>query len=192
MADFWIGNDYETNRLLLLGESAYSWLQGEEEVHPTPQHAQMLVNLALRGERGRFMNMLTRGIAGCINPTDDQTAIAWSRVAFGNYVDGTVGSGARVRPSEDQWHAAAKAFPALLEELRPRNVIVLGKTMWSRMPDTFILLTDDAQGYRLVDGTVTMCWAVRHPAAGLSWKWLAQLVAYVLDGKIIEVGSHIV
>jgi uracil-DNA glycosylase len=188
MAEGWEGDRYETDRLLLLGESAYSWFEGEEEVHPTPQHARELVREALAGQQGPFMKKLTRGIAGCFDPTPEQVAAAWRRVAFINYVGGTVGFGARVRPSEDQWHAAATAFPELMERLRPRNVIVLGRTMWSRMPDTFIQITDDAQGWRLADGTIAMCWAVKHPSAGLSWAWLAQLVAYIRDGKVTEFG----
>jgi hypothetical protein len=187
MANRWVGKNYEAHRLLMLGESAYSWLEGEEVVHPTPRHAEVLVELALAGERARFMKMLTRGVAGSFDAPPEQVEAAWSRVAFTNYVDGTVGIGARVRPSEDQWHAAAKAFPAMLKDLRPRNVIVLGKTMWSRMPDADVWLTDDVQGYRLEDRSVTMCWAVPHPAAGLSWQRLAQLIAYAGEGKIVEV-----
>ena len=190
MAEGWVGNEYGKNRLLLLGESAYSWLEGEEEMHPTPQHAKILVRLALEGEQGPFMRKLTRGISGCFEPTPEQTAAAWNRVAFINYVDGTVGFGARVRPSEDQWHAAATAFPELMDRLRPRHVIVLGRTMWSRMPDTFIQITDDAQGWRLADRSVAMCWAVKHPSAGLSWSWLAQLVAYIESGAVTEFGPQ--
>jgi hypothetical protein len=64
MSEPWIGREYDTTHLLLLGESAYSWMEGEEVRHPSPRHAIELVEEVLRGKQsGRFMTMLSRGLA---------------------------------------------------------------------------------------------------------------------------------
>lgn len=132
------------------------------------------------------MNMLTRGLAGVRDPSPEEVNQAWSDVAFCNYIGGTVGYGARVRPRQEQWNAAALAFPGLLEKLSPRNVVVLGSGMWGRMPDADYWLTNDVQGYRLTSSAVCVCWAVRHPAGGLSWQRLGQLLAFAERRELVD------
>jgi hypothetical protein len=84
-----------------------------------------------------------------------------------------------VPKSESAWEQARLEFPELLKRLKPKNVVVLGKDMWSKMPDTDVWLTDDVQGYALPGGGVAMCWAVRHPSRGLSWAWLSSLIRHL-------------
>jgi hypothetical protein len=186
MEDFWTGAQYGERHLLLLGESAYSWIDEEGiETHPSPRHAKELVERAIQGDRGRFMSMLTRGLAGVRDPSPAEVSRVWSGVAFFNYIVGTVGQGPRVRPTQEQWNAAALAFPGLLAQLAPRNVVVLGKAMWSKMPDADYWLTDDVQGYRLPGGGC-VCWAVPHPSGGLSWQRLTQMLAFAERRELIE------
>jgi hypothetical protein len=186
----WKGARYDERRLLLLGESAYSWMDEEGiETDPSPRHAKELVERAIRGDRARFMNLLTRGLVGVrdhLSPSEVNAA--WSGVAFFNYIIGTVGLGPHVRPSQEQWNSAALAFPSRLAQLAPRNVVVLGRTMWGRMPEAEHWLTDDVQGYRFPCGEC-VCWAVQHPSRGLSWQRLAQLLAFAERRELIDVGS---
>jgi len=131
--------------------------------------------------------MLTRGLAGVWDPSPAEVRRAWSGVAFFNYIIGTVGLSPHVRPSQEQWNAAALAFPGRLGQLAPapRNVVVLGKTMWGKMPDADYWLTDDVQGYRLPGGGC-VCWAIPHPSRGLSWQRLAQVLAFAERRELIE------
>lgn len=189
MEGCWRGPQYDERRLLLLGESAYSWMDDEGvETHPTPQHAYELVKRVFKNDRGRFMNMLTRGLAGVREPSPSEVHRAWSGVAFFNYIIGTVGQGPHVRPSQEQWNEAALALPGRLASLAPAplNVVVLGKTMWGKMPEADYWLTDDVQGYRLPGGECCVCWAVRHPSRGLSWQRLAQVLAFAERRELIE------
>ncbi len=182
----WRGEDYGKSRLLLLGESAYSWDDKKGgHVNPSPSHSRDIVEWALAGERPRFMNMLTRGLANCLAPTAEQMKEAWAKVAFTNYIPGTVGLGREARPTEEQWRRAHDAFPALLADLAPRTVIVLGKTMWNRMPETQFYVTEELQAYRLPDGSEAVCWAVRHPSRGLSWEKLAHVIAYAMRRELM-------
>jgi hypothetical protein len=110
---------------------------------------------------------------------------AWARVAFANYVGEAV-SAARVSPTSEMWEKAEKNFPAILEELHPRNVIVLGERMWGKMPSAPLWLTNDVQGYETSENAFAICWNVSHPTAseGLSWRRLASLVTFVCEGKV--------
>jgi len=176
----WIGCDYDSHRLLLLGESCYSW-DGEDGVvvHPQPNHPEVIVREALGDPTGsgRFTNMLTRSLCQKEWPSSEQAKSAWSKVAFTNYVPVAVGFGPRVRPSEESWKQADDEWQDVLAKLQPRNVIVLGLSMWGYMPETQEVRSKNVQGYRLRDGTAAMCWAVRHPSAGLSWSKLRDTIA---------------
>ncbi len=174
----WKGDRYETRRLLLLGESQYSWLDDGEIRHPGENHAAELVTEAIGMEASRFMMTLTRALSRREAPSRAERESAWAQAAFVNFVDESVGIGARIRPSAEMWSSARSRFRSLLEELRPHTVIVLGKECWTNLPDADLHLTDDVQGYRLRDGSAAICWAVQHPARGLSWRRLAQLIAF--------------
>jgi hypothetical protein len=187
----WKGCRYDDTRLLLLGESAYSWKEHGGLKHPPIDHCCKLVQWVVddfRGcaSNGRFMATLSRALTNEVSPPRKTLRFVWNRVAFTNYVPGTVGCGPRIRPNNDAWKKAADALPKLLDQLQPRCVIVLGKGMWDRMPETHIWFTNEVQGYRLSTGNVAMCWAVKHPAAGLKWQELSALIHFayqqVLDG----------
>lgn len=186
IGNIWRGQQYDAFRLLLLGESAYSWIENGEMRHPSPRHAIELVEWVINDfPANSFMNTLTRGLAAEEWPSKTKIESAWARAAFTNYIEETVGMGPRVRPTPAAWKMAKESFPGLLNSVRPKNIIVLGKTMWREMPDADIWLTDDVQGYRLLDGKVAMCWALNHPSAGLSWSRLAAVIKFACEREIV-------
>jgi len=181
----WIGNEYGARRVLLLGESAYSWWDEAGVRHdPSAAHSTQLVDEAIGNFEAspNFMRTVSRGLANDYAPTPVQLRATWATVAFTNYVDGSVGDGARVRPSPAMWRAAAGVWLTLLDELRPQSVVVLGKSLWASMPESHLHRTDDLQAYRMSDGSIASCWAVRHPAAGLSWRDLANVIDQARNG----------
>lgn len=186
MVEAWRGSDYDKHRLMMLGESAYSWVLNGETFEPSESHAREIVEGAIAGSHtSRFMTMVTRGLAETENPSAEEKAAAWAKVVFRNYIDGTVGVGPGVRPSQEQWNAAALRFRGVLDDFSPQNVIVLGKVMWGRMPEPDVYLTDDVQAYQLKDKTFSVCWAVQHPARGLSQHRLTQLIAFASRRELI-------
>lgn len=185
----WVGEHYDATRLLLLGESAYSWTVDGKVVHPPVEHSCNVVEWAIGDfprcvRHGRFVACLSRALANEKNPGPELLRSAWNRVAFTNYVGETVGLGPRLRPSDAMWKAARDSFPALLERLRPRRIILLGREMWGEMPQKQIRITEDIQGYRLADGSVAYCWATRHPARGLGWEKLAAIIDFVCGNQL--------
>ena len=179
----WIGSEYGSTRLLILGESAYSWWEADELRHPSPQHAIKSVKWTITDfpNSGRFLRMVSQALANVETPTIARLQFVWDRVAFTNYVSGTVGDGSRTRPTPAMWADAKKDFLPQVSKLAPKRVIVLGTTMWSMMPETDIYITDDVQGYRLDGGEIMMCCAVSHPPGGLSWQKLASVILFTYE-----------
>ena len=181
MPDIWIGPHYARTKLLLLGESQYSWLENGETRHPSERHACDLVEWTTADfpSANRFMKMLSRALTMRSVPTQDELQNAWSRVAFTNYVGNSVGHGPRVRPAPQMWQGAKLTFRAeVLERLQPSRIIVLGKELFKKMPEAQIHISKDVQGYRKADGGVAMCWVLNHPSRGLSWQRLAAVTHF--------------
>jgi hypothetical protein len=108
MFEPWIGPHYDATRLLLLGESAYSWTGRDSTLqHPTPDHCRKLVEWVVGGleecrsgpEKLPFMVKVSRALANDVWPTEKHLRHVWDHVLFTNYVREPVGHGSRVRPS---------------------------------------------------------------------------------------------
>jgi hypothetical protein len=185
MYEPWVGLAYDRTRLLILGESAYSWWEDDEIHDPSPQHSTEMVRWAIDAfpNCGRFFVMVSRALANEQNPTREHLEFVWQRVAFTNYISVPVGSGSRIRPSGTMWADAERDFLLEIPKLRPRRIIVLGMTMWAQMPDTQVYVTDVVQGYGLGD-EVTMCRALNHPAGGLSWRELASAIHFTYETEL--------
>jgi len=178
------GRKYDTTRVLILSESAYSWRDKDGKVvNPSPSHP--TENLRYWGidhfdKPGYYMAM-GRALCGKKIPSRDELERAWDEYAYTIFVQGTVGLGAKSRPTDKQWQEAGPHFMSLIEKIRPLKVIVTGKTMWNRhMPGcTGPHLCDDVQAYKLSDGTLVWCLAVPHPAnrkkgVGFQWEWVGK------------------
>jgi hypothetical protein len=155
--------------------------QDKQLHHPDVNHSSSKVREAIEEfpNAGRFFNMLTRGIAGKQDPSPEEVDFAWNRVAFTNYVDGTVGDGSRERPTSEMWEEAKSSFFDGIRRVKPRpnRIIVLGLHMWGKMPDSTVHYSDTVQEYD-VDGDAIVCLAVSHPAGRLSWGPLAGVIHF--------------
>ena len=184
----WVGKHYNETKLLLLGRSAYSWQdENRQWRHPTLNHPTETVREVLddfsRADGMPFMKMLSRGLAGEEEPSKKLLHRVWHRVAFTNYVGGTTGKGPGKPATSDMWKVSKAAYrPNILNKLRPRRIIVIGKVMWSQMPEANVYMTDDVQGYLFEDGSVAMCWAL--PGRGLSWTRLADTIHFALGREL--------
>jgi hypothetical protein len=178
----WKGSEFDKTGLLILGESAYSWWEGDELHHPTTEHVTESVCWAISNfkESSRFFRMVSRALANEQDPTESRLNSVWNRVAFTNYVTTSVGEGARTRPSPIMWAEAKNNFLGDISKISPKRIIVLGRTLWTKMPDTDVFVTDDVQGYSL-SGDIVMCQAVDHPAGGLSWQKLASVIYFTYE-----------
>lgn len=112
----WIGKHYDETGLLLLGESAYSWLDEDDRLrNPSPDLPTEMVNEVLdnfeNADNMPFMKTLSRGLAGEREPSKERLHHVRHRVAFTNYVGGTVGEAPRECPARDMWGGGQARLP---------------------------------------------------------------------------------
>jgi hypothetical protein len=186
MGEPWKGKHYDLTHMLILGESAYSWEEDGKIQHPNENHAIELVEWTIENfyQAPRTMKMISRALAGEEWPSVERLEFVWNRVAFTNYIYGSVGEGPRTRPTAAMWADAKLKFRPLLERICPMRIIVLGQNLWRNMPETDLYLTDAVQGYRFADGTHAMCQQVLHPTGGLSWRQLAAIVFFTHEREL--------
>ena len=174
----WVGKHYNETRLLLLGGN-------NQRRDPIPRVKKGLDNFGSADDR--FMEMLSQGLTAKDKPSKEQLYDGWHRVAFANYIGGTTGEGPG-RPTDAMRKEAKRALLNILNELRPRpwRIIVLGKTMWRKMPETDRHITNDVQGYELADGSVAVCWALPRNLSGTR---LADTIHFALGRELPRSGS---
>jgi hypothetical protein len=190
MFSTWIGSNYKSTRLLILGESAYEWKTGDGKIHtPKRNHSQLVAKGAISGRytAAPFTRTVTRALCGKYHPNKSKRDTAWNSIAFTNYIQTPVPY-PRKRPTAKQWNAAPGDFLRLLEtwthhEPQPTRIIVIGASSWSNMPDTAIKISEMVQAY-LIRSSVVMCWALKHTRAGLSWKELANILHFALPSGL--------
>lgn len=122
MHDVWLGRDYHLpeHRVLILGESWYGEVEALETFIPK-WAARQLTDATF----SRLFNACSGARAE--TATEGERLDWWHRVAFYNFVTGTVGDTRSSRPTRAQYEAARAPLAAVLAELRPAGVWVLGK-----------------------------------------------------------------
>jgi len=170
-----IGTRYYDTRVLILSESAYSWGEGAEQINPGPSHPTSnlrhwgIDNLRKRG----YYTVMGRALCGKKAPSAPELEQAWSNYSYTIFVQGTVGKTWKSRPTKAQWQEAKAQFTSLIENIRPLKVIVTGKTIWRNLPEfTGPERSTDLKAYRLSDGSLVWCLALRHPSRGVRWEEL--------------------
>lgn len=177
---------FEGVRLLVLGESHYEEVSEEREfrdvdAEPTHTH-EMVIRWGSRPEEGRqvfFANLYTVLSGKPWAPDDPELEAFWNSIFFYNYVQKLVPGGARHAPSASMWTDAEKPFRAVLEEINPDAVLVLGQRLWDNMAkqDQDLGYHSDGLGlicgYQLKGGRVVPAAHTKHPSspgfAPLNW-----------------------
>ena len=181
--DPWTGINFKPgDGLLVISESAYCWQTNGHVECPQPDHPSgntvnhwAIEHFEERGSEGRYAASVTRALCGVINPSRQERIAAWSQVAYSIYVQDAMPN-QHARPTNVDMQNASRPFLDLLEELRPARVLVTSLTAWGAMPLTYLQPTDYLQAYRLEDGQLSWCQAVRHPRVN-SWKNLAREIS---------------
>lgn len=140
-----VGPDYQKGidgiRFLILGESHYG--STELLARPVDQLRGFTREIFDGCERndgkgrawGTFFRRCDSIAAGKDSPSPDEAAEGWRKIAFANFIQTFAGTGARQRPSTEQWNQARSVFPLLLEYLRPDAILVLGWELWKNLPN---------------------------------------------------------
>ncbi|MGJ5813670.1 uracil-DNA glycosylase family protein [Paludibaculum fermentans] len=120
--------------ILILGEAHYTTIPLYPEI--TNEVVEGSVTPDRKWESWMMIFAKTPGIfhGGWTDP--EQRRRFWSSMAFYNYVQESVGSEARTRPTEEMWKNAVPAFEEVVNHLQPRFILVLGNELWKNLPKT--------------------------------------------------------
>jgi len=185
----WVGMNYEEgwsngNRLLILGESHY------EDADVTGWLTDDLISGVTTGNiTHRFFTIVAQLITGdsCVELDKHKF---WSKVAFYNFVQVPL-SGARVRPTWDEWLTGVQPFKDVVKLLQPEKIIVLGKQLWEVMPNDGIEGVDIVFGgksattyrYEMYINKTISCLSLPHPSSvGFSaTQWQPHVAQFLRD-----------
>jgi hypothetical protein len=178
----WKGSNYDSpglegKRVLILGESHYEWLDNQTL---TPDWTQRFIEAGFAGEKQRFRTRVAAVLLGR-PPVGEEIRAFWNSVAFANYIPVSVGKGPSARPDETMWAAAVPRFAALVAELKPNLLLVLGHPLWGRMHYTFSMdghlevHSNSVSEYRIwryrldPERTMLAC-AIAHPSRSFNFR----------------------
>jgi len=162
--------------ILIVGESHYS-RKGEPL---SADFTKEVVQETLDGENYPFFTKAVGVFHGCW-PNPELRRQFWSCAVFYNFVQETVGSGPRIRPTDEMWRKAGPALEEVLIEHEPGFVLVLGKQLWANLPvplkpGPLVTLQDGQSGESRLyfnDAGYALTFGIAHPASpGWSYqKW---------------------
>ncbi|MCY3737405.1 MAG: hypothetical protein OXG13_13440 [Gemmatimonadaceae bacterium] len=133
----WIGENYWSGRrfgkrVLVLGESHYEW--DKEMCGLPPDFTIQCIEDQVLGYTKRFWTEIVIAFLNKRPSVEDKREF-WHSCAFYNYIQESVGFGPRVRPTREMWERAVNPFNAVLAELRPDFIAVLGYELWDNLPE---------------------------------------------------------
>jgi hypothetical protein len=156
----WIGRLFEDNnhfgiRVLVLGESHY----GDGAETRATVTSEVVRSLA-QDERHAFFTKVSKvllGLDGATTIDNETRGEIWEHIAFYNYIQGFVGTDARVRPTAEMWDEAREPFFKVVHDLNPKLILVLGKELGNSLPN--------------IPEGIEVC-IIQHPSTGFSYeKW---------------------
>lgn len=173
----WIGDDYRAanfgKRVMVLGESHY---QEREDDPPAPEWTERFIRNQMDGVRSRaFWTRIVSAFIGH-TPVLKEKQDFWRSVAFYNYIQQSVGFGARIRPTLDMWKDSEPGFVEVLNKHQPQVLIVLGYRLWRKLPylegtaDDPIDCPEQPQTWRypLKKGGYCLAYGIKHPSSGFT------------------------
>jgi hypothetical protein len=123
---FWKGTKF--SGLLILGEAHYGLSPKDDDAEATVK----LIERTIAGWKFGFYTKVAQVVTGQLAPNINRAEF-WPTVAFHNFVQSSVGK-AGERPTREQWDLGHELLPAVIQELRPTHILVLGKDSMKNLP----------------------------------------------------------
>lgn len=132
----WVGREYGSKSkwgvaVMVLGESHHCGTSADECNQNLT--IELIKGVICGRERHAFWAKTRRLFCGR-DSAADQSAEFWNSVIFYNYVQESVGTGPRLRPSSQKWAGGGPAFLEVVERYRPGLVLALGRKLWDELP----------------------------------------------------------
>jgi hypothetical protein len=185
----WVGKNYENGklygkRIMILGESHYGKELGE--VNDTT--SQVIEEAEFQHlYTTRFLRMVPPAVMGYSSSdslTHEQRKEFWDSVLFYNYIQESVNGGPRGSRTNKQWSDAVEPFLEVINQYKPEIILVFGVGIGNNLTRKNAVNKDikglKAVEYTLNEGIKSIAVAVRHPAGGMSYKEVHNVVDKIL------------
>jgi hypothetical protein len=183
----WIGKNYSNgiagNKVMVLGESHYCANPSEA----IPEITQEVIKCYLnpQAEFEGWMNTYTKFIRALSGKeiSRETSTEWWNKILFYNYVQEPI-SGARVRPTAEQFRNSSDAFFEILETYQPDKVIAWGESLYEHLPNQ----GHNATPITAPDGTEINTWlypinqrnvevmGITHPSTSFAWDYWHEII----------------
>ena len=147
MFEPWVGPKYNAgiggHKVMILGESHWHDCQEDENCQDAESAAERHRTLTMATVEHWKDNPHSSPVSHAVPKLFGlQKAEFWESVVFYNYLQTFAGTGAKQRPTAEQWDApdSAVAFQQVLDQFEPDRILVLGKQTWQNMPSNTELL----------------------------------------------------
>lgn len=158
-------------RVLLVGESHYE----KEGVSPEESRLHTVRNFSQFADSGvdlsgdtTFFRRVGQLPALNDNPGREQVAEVWRRIAFTNFVQGSVGARASDRPRSRHWRTGEPALREILNRLAPDAVLLISKTVWNRIGYGSLVQGEQIQADKIPRNV----WWLPHAGGGALCTWV--------------------
>lgn len=189
----WIGNDYKNGgifdkKILILGESHY--FKNKQDVSNknfTRLTIQQKIGEA-ELEDGKFnRRAFHTKIFKAFNDlplTNENIIRFWHSVAFLNYVQHSVGSKPRVKPSKNDWDNSFQPTLSAIKILNPEVIVVLGYRLWKNIWKRFdhevyeeTYFNNNRNIHKLNFGLKPLMFCIKHPSGGFSSNYFRPFIS---------------
>jgi hypothetical protein len=123
-------------RVLILGESHYASIAKQAEWGrdcTQINYDDYTDDSCNFDNESQFFKKLPRILTRKTDVTMLESAAAWRRIAFSNFVQEFVGEFAGIRPKAAQWKQGQLALTELADKLDPHVILVLGSKLWDHI-----------------------------------------------------------
>lgn len=187
----WVGKNYQQGiqgkKIMVLGESHYADHECDENF-TTEIIADHFLNPADPHEGWKnTYTKFERALAGHeLSQTEKEEL--WNSFLFYNFIQEPL-TGARMKPTEEQYKAAQIPFLEVLEEYQPDCVIVWGDRLYNSLPQcgkigeyiTGQFWEKETWKYQLLNGHEVTVMAIQHPSGGFSWDAWHEMISKFIE-----------
>ncbi len=142
----WIGQNYNSTKTVILGESQYE--DGDEWQEDNVDATRILIGKRFSGSKGKIYTNVEKVLLSMDNPTMEQGNYLWESVTYWNLVQRLMTS-IKERPSDKDFDDSWAVFFSLVEIIKPTTCIVLGKSSCGRLG--YYLNNNETSWERTVD-----------------------------------------
>ncbi len=126
----WIGVNYHNSKIMVLGESHYE--DGDNWQENNIDTTRTMIGVRFNGHRGKLYSIVEKVLLSSESPTQAEGHDLWKSVVYYNLVQRLMSS-IKERPSVEDFDKGWDTFFKLIEIIKPRYCIVLGKASCGRL-----------------------------------------------------------